>query len=74
MTDEELKSSSGQELHAFTAHAMVGLLGPRGQCEEFIQEWVHLTSQLALSLLEAGYPDIQLIPLQEMDEDIQEPT
>ena len=53
---------------------MVGLLGPRGQCEEFIQEWVHLTSQLALSLLEAGYPDIQLIPLQEMDEDIQEPT
>jgi hypothetical protein len=72
VTDEESISSSQPELHAATGVAMVGLLGPKDDLEQFIVAWVKITSDAALELARVHFPEIQLIPMEE--DEVQEPS
>ena len=67
MTDEESTSSPQPELHAATGHAMIGLLGPPDQLQDFLEKWVQAASDCALVLV-AEYPDIMLIPIEDTDD------
>jgi hypothetical protein len=67
VTQGESKSSPEQELHAASAHIAVGLVGPREELEEFIRQWCFEASNAATVLRDALFPNIQLVPMQEVE-------